>query len=177
MNHTSTETPEAMYDIPLFVGYKLENGKTMATLQGMAKEAKYTRDEKLLGLKVLQAYNGAVAAKKFIALTQKGKAKAKSFIDTATDMYNKRLTRIIDVKQAKMAYKSIDTKLKEAENKYQVAIAYLKFLTGDDTITDVGELKTSLSPIANLQQLQKVALETRDDLTWMDYNKAQSGRT
>lgn len=158
------------YDIPLFVGYKLENGKAMATLQGMAKEAKYRYDEKMLGLKVLQAYNGAVAAKKFIALTEKGRSKANTFIKTATDLYRKKLTRIIDVKQAKMAYKSIDTKLKEAENKYEIAISYLRFLTGDNTITDVGELKKAQCAILKLPELQKIALENRDDYTWMDYN-------
>ncbi len=166
---TNFET-KLTYDIPLFVGYKLENGKAMATLQGMAKEAKYKYDEKLLGLKVLQAYNGAVTAKKFIALTNKGKAKAKAFIDTATEMYNKRLTRIVDVKQAKMAYKSIDTKLKEAQNSYEVAIAYLRFLTGDNTITDVGELKLAHCFMAELPELQRIALEQREDLNWMKYN-------
>jgi len=168
-SRTNVET-KFTYDVPLFVGYKLENGKTMATLQGMAKEAKYKYDQKNLGLKVLQAYNGAVTAKRFIALTKKGKAKAKSFIDTATDMYNKRLTRIIDVKQAKMAYKSIDTKLKEAESNYEVAIAYLRFLTGDETITDVGDFKTAQCSITTLSELQKKALENRDDLDWMEYN-------
>lgn len=166
---TNVET-KFTYDIPLFVGYKLESGKAMATLQGMAKEAKYNHDEKLLGLKVLQAYNGAVTAKKFIALTKKGRARAKSFIDTATDMYNKKLTRIIDVKQAKMAYKSIDTKLKEAENKYEIAIAYLRFLTGDDTITDVGGLKSAHCSVTTLPELKQKALENRDDLNWMEYN-------
>ncbi len=166
---TNVET-KFTYDVPLFVGYKLESGRTMATLQGLAKEAKYNHDEKALGLSVLQAYNGAVTAKRFIELTKKGKARAESFIKTATDMYNKRLTRIIDVKQAKMAYKSIDTKLKEAENKYDVAIAYLRFLTGDDTITDVGELKTAQCSITTLPELQQIALKNRDDLTWMEYN-------
>lgn len=166
---TNVET-KFTYDIPLFVGYKLENGRTMATMQGMAKEAKYQHDEKALGLNVLQAYNGAVTAKRFIELTKKGRAKADSFIKTATDMYNKRLTRIIDVKQAKMAYKSIDTKLKEAENNYEVAIAYLRFLTGDDSITDVGELQTAQCAITTLPDLQQTALDNRDDLTWMEYN-------
>ncbi|MCV6608424.1 MAG: TolC family protein [Campylobacterales bacterium] len=166
---TNYET-KLSYDIPLFVGFKLQSGKEMATLQAMAKEAKLNHDEKALGLKVLQGYNGAVTAKKFIQLTKKGKARANSFIKTASDMYRKKLTRIVDVKQAKMAYLSIDTKLQEAQNNYNMAIAYLKFLTGDNSITDVADMKEISYSSKSLPELQQIAIESRDDFSWMNYN-------
>ena len=58
-------------------------------------------------------------------------------------MYDNRLTRIIDVKQARMAKFSINTNIKEATTKFELAISYLQFLTNDNTITDVDSFITT----------------------------------
>lgn len=71
-SRTNFET-KISYELPLFTGFKLENGKKMAKLQTLASKVKFSYDEKLLGLEVLKAYNGAVTAKEFIKATKKQK--------------------------------------------------------------------------------------------------------
>jgi len=158
------------YEIPLFTGYKLENAKTMAELQLKAKMAKFTYDKKKLGLEVLKAYNGAVTAKKFIAMTKNATKIAKHFQEMAQDLYDSGLTRYIDVEQAKMAAYSISTKTKEAQTQFRLALAYLRFLTTDDSIKNVRGMKNFRFSTLNLKKLQKLAIAQRDDLKWMDKN-------
>ena len=158
------------YEIPIFTGYKLENAKTMAELQLKAKIAKFTYDKKKLGLEVLKAYNGAVTAKKFIAMTKNATKIAKHFQEMAQDLYDSGLTRYIDVEQAKMAAYSISTKTKEAKTQFRLALAYLRFLTSDKSIKDVRGMKNFRFSTLNLKKLQKLALANRDDLKWMDQN-------
>jgi len=158
------------YEIPIFTGYKLENAKTMAELQLKAKIAKFTYDKKKLGLEVLKAYNGAVTAKKFIAMTKNATKIAKHFQEMAQDLYDSGLTRYIDVEQAKMAAYSISTKTKEAKTQFRLALAYLRFLTSDKSIKDVRGMKNFRFSTLNLKKLQKLALSNRDDLKWMDKN-------
>jgi len=158
------------YEVPLFTGYKLENAKTMAELQLKAKMAKFTYDKKRLGLEVLKAYNGAVTAKKFIAMTKNATKIAKHFQDMAQDLYDNGLTRYIDVEQAKMAAYSISTKTKEAKTQYKLALAYLRFLTSDDSIKNVRGMKNFKFSTLKLSKLQNLAIAQRDDLKWMDKN-------
>ncbi len=158
------------YEIPLFTGYKLENAKTMAMLQLKAKQAKLSHDRKALGLEVIKAYNGAATAKKFIALTKEAAKIAKRFKNTALDMYNKGITRMVDVNQASMAEYSIKTKTKEAKTQFRLAIAYLRFLTDDKSITDVKGFINPKIPSTRLKTLQENALVNRDDLKWMKKN-------
>ncbi len=158
------------YEVPLFTGYKLENAKTMALLQLKAKQAKLSHDRKALGLEVIKAYNGAATAKKFIALTKEAAKIAKRFKNTAIDMYNKGITRMVDVNQASMAEYSIKTKTKEANTQFRLAIAYLKFLTNDKSITDVRGFRNPKIPSKNLKTLQANAMVNRDDLKWMKKN-------
>jgi len=159
-----------VYEVPLFTGYKLENAKTMAMLQLKAKEAKFSHDRKRLGLEVIKAYNGAATAKKFIALTKEAAKIARRFQDTAQSMYDSGLSRMVDVNQAAMAAYSIQTKTKEAKTQFRLAIAYLKFLTDDKSITDVKGFINPKLPSRNLKTLQANALVNRDDLKWMKKN-------
>lgn len=158
------------YDIPLFTGFKLQNAKDMAKLQILATKAKYSHDNKQIGLQVLQAYNGAVAAKEFISMIENARTVTDRFVKTSQDMYENQLTRIIDVKQAKMAKHSISTKLKEAKTKFKLAISYLQFLTSDDTISDVASYTEFCVNASELETLQHDAIERRDDYRWMKYN-------
>ncbi len=159
-----------VYELPLFTGYKLENAKTMAELQLKAKMAKFSHDKKKLGLEIIKAYNGAVTAKRFIAMTKEATKIAKHFQDMAQDLYDSGLTRYIDVEQAKMAAYSISTKTKEAKTQFKLAIAYLRFLTSDKKITNVRKMKNFRFSTLNLKKLQALALAQRDDLKWMQKN-------
>jgi outer membrane protein TolC len=159
-----------VYELPIYVGGMIDSAKKMASLQVMANEAKYQSDEKKLGLEVLKAYNGAVTAKKFIDLTQESRKVASRFIKTSDKLYKDGLTRIIDVKQARMAFKSIDAKLSEAKANYKLAIAYLQFLTNDKKIDDVEDFKNFDISSDILTQAQEDAIENRDDFKWMNFN-------
>jgi outer membrane protein TolC len=158
------------YKVPLFTGYKLKNAKKMAKLQILAKKAKYNYDEKALGLEVLKAYNGAVASKEFIKATTKAKEATSSFVTFANELYKEGLVTNIDVKQAKVYDMGVDAKMIEAKNRYDLAISYLKFLTSDDTITDVADFKNIDNEITSLETLQDEAHTKREDFLWMRYN-------
>jgi len=173
LNHPESRTnyeTKLTYKIPLFTGFKLQNAKKMAKLQILAKTAQYNYDEKELGLEVLKAYNGAVAAKEFIKATQKAKKATASFVEFADELYKEGLVTSIDVKQAQVYDMDIDAVSIEAVNRYELAISYLKFLTTDENITDVGMFHTIENEITNIQELQKKAQEKRDDITSMRYN-------
>jgi len=166
---TNYET-KVVYEAPLFTGFKLQNAKTMAKLQIKAKEAKYNYDEKQLGLEVLKAYNGAVAAKYFIKATQKAKKATTSFVTFASEMFKEGFVTNIDVQQAQVYDMKINSMLLEANSKYKLAIAYLKFLTNDSDITDVNDFKSLNVEVTDLNTLQNQAIQNRDDLNWMKQN-------
>lgn len=173
LNHPETRTnyeTKIKYELPLFTGFKLKNAKKMAKLQILAKTAQYNYDEKELGLEVLQAYNGAVAAKEFIKATQKAKKATASFVAFAHELYEEGLVTSIDVKQAQVYDMDVDAAVIEAQNRYELAISYLKFLTTDTNITGVGAFHKIENEITNIQELQKQAQQNRDDISSMRYN-------
>lgn len=173
LNYAQTRTnfeSKLSYDLPIFVGWKLDSAKDMLTLQAQANEVKYSSDEKALGLEVLKAYNGAVVAKEFINATNKAKLATNTFVNFANEMLKEGFITHIDVKQAEVYDLGVNSHLSEAKNRFNLAIAYLKFLTNNDSITDVQTFKTFETTILSVENLQKEAVEKRDDLAWMDLN-------
>jgi len=168
-SRTNYET-KITYEVPLFTGFKLQNAKKMAKLQILAKKAQYQYDEKALGLEVLQAYNGAVTAKEFIKATKKAKEATDSFVTLAQELFNEGLVTSIDVKQARVYDMSVDSSIIEANNRFELALAYLRFLTDDKNITDVLGFKNLDDPFQNMELLQQRAYESRDDFLSMKYN-------
>jgi len=166
---TNYET-KLTYTLPLFTGFKLQNAKKMAKLQVLAQTARYSYDEKRLGLEVLKAYNGAVAAKEFIKATTKAKKATSSFVNLAHELFKEGLVTSIDVKQAKVYDMDVEAEIVKAHNRYELAISYLRFLTSDKDISDVGVFKNIENNIENLKLLQNKAYDTRDDYRWMKYN-------
>ncbi len=158
------------FDMPLYTGGKLESAAAMAKLQIKANQAKLLHDKKQIGLEVLKAYNGAVAAKKFIAMTKEAKIITNRFNKKAQELYDRRLVRIIDVKQSKMAAYSVDANIEEAQTKFKLAISYLQFLTSNKTISDVKDFVIFDLTKDQLNLLQNDAIATRDDYKWMDLN-------
>jgi len=166
---TNYET-KVVYKAPLFTGFKLDSGKKMAQLQLLAQKAKYLYDEKTLALEVVKAYNGAVAAREFIKATQKAKEATSSFVEFASALYDEGLVTNIDVKQAQVYDMDVEAKKIEAQNRYELAIAYLKFLTSDHKITDVGDFKTVAIKNVAIDTLEDNIYNNRDDYQWMKYN-------
>lgn len=168
-SRTNFETKVA-FEMPLYTGGKLENAAAMAKLQIKASQAKLSHDKKQIGLEVLKAYNGAVAAKKFMQMTKDAKDITNRFNKKAQELYERRLVRIIDVKQSKMAAYSVDAKIEEAQTKFKLAISYLQFLTSDNNITDVKDFVIFDLNKSQLDVLQNNALSLRKDLEWMKLN-------
>ena len=154
------------YELPIFTGFKLSSAKDMALLQVTANKAKYTYDKKQLGLEVLKAYNGAVAARYFIDATKDAKKATLSFVNFASEMYKEGYVTSIDVKQAQVYDMKINSMLLEAQNKHSLAIAYLKFLTSNDKITDV---KDYMNININTKNI-KLNVNNRDDYKYMRAN-------
>ncbi|WP_072680779.1 TolC family protein [Arcobacter sp. LA11] len=159
------------YDIPLFTGFKLSNQKDILKLQLKAQNIKLNQNKKSLEYEVLSAYNAAVVAKEFIKATKKAKEAISFFVKSANEFYKEGLVTKIDKKQARVYELNVQSKIIEAENKFDIAIAYLKFLTSDKNIIDVKELKLFEQENKNLNQLYKFALKNRDDLKMLEENK------
>ncbi len=166
---TNYET-KVVYQAPLFTGFKLDSAKKMAQLQLLAQKAKYMYDEKNLALEVVKAYNGAVAAREFIKATQKAKEATNSFVEFASELYKEGLVTNIDVKQAQVYDMGVEARKIEAQNRFELAIAYLRFLTSDYSISDVDDFKSVYVDTTKLQTLQENIYESRDDYQWMKYN-------
>lgn len=173
LNHpqqlTNFET-KVVYEVPLYTGGKLDSSKEMASLQVLANQAKYMRDEKVLGLEVLKAYNGAVTAKNFMRITEESKKIASNFVRKAQKLNNEGLVHSFEVKQAQSAFKNIEIKLQEARTKYKLAIEYLRFLTNNKSITDVGSMKSFDHYQGSVNVAKQNALIKRDDYESMNYN-------
>jgi len=158
------------YEIYGFTGFKISEAKAMANLQVKAKKYKFQRDKNKLGVEVLKAYNGVVAAKQFVEALESAKQTTSYFVHMTHDLYNQGMIVYSDVLSAEKRDRDVDAKMIEARNKYKLALAYLRFLTGDNTITDVLDFKVVVSPNSNLVKLQEMALKNRNDLKEMHIN-------
>ena len=173
LNYPDTRTnyeTKVVYQAPIFTGFKLDSAKKMAQLQLLAQKAKYMYDEKNLALEVIKAYNGAVAAREFIKATQKAKKATVSFVEFARALYAEGLVTNIDVKQAQVYDMGVEAQKIEAQNRFELAIAYLRFLTSDSQISDVGDFKSVYIDTTTIEALEKKIYENRDDYLWMKYN-------
>jgi outer membrane protein TolC len=156
------------YDIPLFTGFKLSNQKDILKLQEKANNIKYNLDVKELEFEVLKAYNSAVVAKDFIKALEKAKEAIVFMRNAAIAFHKEGLVTKIDVNEAKVYEANINSQLLESKNNFQLALAYLSFLSSDETITDVQELKNLYFKFPNEKELYTQALENRDEVKMQD---------
>jgi len=173
LNYPSPRTnfkTKLVYEVPIFTGFKLKYAKEMAALQIKANKYKYSHDKSKLAIEVLKAYNGAVAAKYFIKALKTAKKTTLSLVKMISEFNKQGMATQIDLLQAKKRENEINAMLIEAENKYNLAISYLQFLTDDNTISSVGDFKVILSSDKPLNKLIKTALKSRNDLKWMRAN-------
>ncbi len=156
------------YDIPLFTGFKLSNQKDILKLQEKANELKYNLDKKSLEVEVLKAYNSAVVAKDFVIALEKAKEAVSKIVESANAFHKEGFVTKIDVNEAKVYELNINASLIEAKNNFQLALAYLRFLSSNDEINDVQELENRYFHFPNEEELYKIALENRDEVKMQD---------
>ncbi|MPL68547.1 hypothetical protein SDC9_14275 [bioreactor metagenome] len=152
------------YDIPLFMGFKIENQKDILKLQEKANELLYNLDKKNLEFEILKAYNGAVVAKDFVKALEKAKQTVEFIYEGAKEFHKNGLVTKIDVNEAKVYQLNINSTLTEAKNNFNLALAYLKYLTLNENITDVENLENIYFDLKNFDELYNNALETRDEV-------------
>ncbi len=152
------------YTLPLFTGFALSNQEDMLKIKSEIETLMLKLDEKSLELEVLKTYNGAVLAKEFIKAAKKAKELSKLLVKSANEFYKEGLVTKIDVKQAKVHALNVQSQLIEAQNKFDTALAYLKFLSSKDNITDVKSLKEFKLDSLDFKELYKKSLINRDDL-------------
>ncbi|MDN5076751.1 TolC family protein [Aliarcobacter butzleri] len=152
------------YDIPLFMGFKIENQKDILKLQEKANELLYNLDKKNLEFEILKAYNGAVVAKDFVKALEKAKQTVEFIYEGAKEFHKNGLVTKIDVNEAKVYQLNINSTLTEAKNNFNLALAYLKYLTSNENITDVENLENIYFDLKNFDELYNNALETRDEV-------------
>lgn len=152
------------YDIPLFMGFKIENQKDILKLQEKANELLYNLDKKNLEFEILKAYNGAVVAKDFVKALEKAKQTVEFIYEGAKEFHKNGLVTKIDVNEAKVYQLNINSTLTEAKNNFNLTLAYLKYLTSNENITDVENLENIYFDLKNFDELYNNALETRDEV-------------
>ena len=153
-----------IYEVPLFTGFKLSNQKDILQLQEKANEIKYNLDVKELEFEVLKAYNSAVVAKDFIKALEKAKESIEFMKNGAIAFHKEGLVTKIDVNEAKVYESNINSQLLESKNNFQLALAYLSFLSSDESISDVEDLKNLYFKFPNEKELYSQALENRDEV-------------
>jgi len=152
------------YEIPLFTGFKLQTKEDMMKIAHKAQQIRLNLDKKSLEYEVLKAYNGAVVAKEFIKAAKKANESANFFLTAANEFYKEGLVTKIDKKQAKVHQLNIKSDLSYANNKFNIALAYLRFLTSNENIDDVKGLKLINKKSYSYDRLYEDALLNRDDL-------------
>ncbi|MEV9498484.1 TolC family protein [Aliarcobacter butzleri] len=152
------------YDIPIFMGFKIENQKDILKLQEKANELLYNLDKKNLEFEILKTYNGAVVAKDFVKALEKAKQTVEFIYEGAKEFHKNGLVTKIDVNEAKVYQLNINSTLTEAKNNFNLALAYLKYLTSNENITDVENLENIYFDLKNFDELYNNALETRDEV-------------
>lgn len=152
------------YDIPIFMGFKIENQKDILKLQEKANELLYNLDKKNLEFETLRAYNGAVVAKDFVKALEKAKQTVEFIYEGAKEFHKNGLVTKIDVNEAKVYQLNINSTLTEAKNNFNLALAYLKYLTSNENITDVENLENIYFDLKNFDELYNNAVETRDEV-------------
>ncbi len=158
------------YEIPLFTAGKLRYAQQMAALQIQANRYKYAHDKTKLLLETIKAYNGAVAAKEAIKALLKAKETTVSFVRMIKNYKRVGMATQVDLLQAQKRYSEVKAMLVDARNKYALALAYLRFLTDDYSITGVKNFQVFTPPKGDLKTLQAIALKKRNDLKWMQKN-------
>ncbi|MCT7567584.1 TolC family protein [Aliarcobacter butzleri] len=152
------------YDIPIFMGFKIENQKDILKLQEKANELLYNLDKKNLEFEILKAYNGAVVAKDFVKALEKAKQTVEFIYEGAIEFHKNGLVTKIDVNEAKVYQLNINSTLTEAKNNFNLSLAYLKYLTSNENITDVENLENIYFDLKNFDELYNNAVETRDEV-------------
>ncbi len=92
-------------------------------------------------------------------------------VKQANEFHKEGLVTKIDVKQATVHELNVNSKLIEAQNNFDVAIAYLKFLTSDETISDVFNMKHIYCDVNSIDDLYEKALQNRDEFKMQEINK------
>lgn len=152
-----------VYDIPLFMGFSIQNYKDIAKLQEKANEYLYNLNEKNLELEVLKAYNSSVLAKDFVKTLQKAKQSVEFIANGAVKFHENGLVTKLDVNEAKLYLLNIESQLLQAQNNFDLSIAYLKFLSSNEKIKDVEDLKSLELTLNEFEKLYETALLNRDE--------------
>lgn len=156
------------YDIPLFAGFKLENTKELLKLQEKANEFLYKLDKKNLEYEVLKAYNSAVVAKDFVKALEKAKETISFVHNGAIQFHKNGLVTKLDVNEAKVYELNINSNLVEAKNNFNLALAYLRFLSSNDEITDVEDFENIYLNLDDFTKLYEKAMKNRDEVKLQD---------
>ncbi|WP_419783063.1 TolC family protein [Malaciobacter marinus] len=174
LNYPSSRTninTKLTYDIPLFTGYKIKTQKDILKLEKKINKLKYNMNKTELSLEVFKAYNSTVVAKEYIKALKESKYTITQVFKRAQAFHKEGLITSIDVKQAKAYIYEINAKLSEAKKSLNFNLAYLRFLSSNDKISDVKSFKSFNLDFLNKNALLTKALNQKDELKAMKLYK------
>src|SRR5690606_11059574 len=81
----------------------------------------------------------------------------------AVKFHENGLVTKLDVNEAKLYLLNIESQLLQAQNNFDLSIAYLKFLSSNEKIKDVEDLKSLEFTLNEFEKLYEIALLNRDE--------------
>ncbi|RXK01060.1 transporter [Arcobacter sp. CECT 8986] len=152
------------YDVALFTGFKISTQKDIRKLEKKINTLKLNMNKRELSFEVFKAYNGAVIAKEYIKALNEAIKTVNNIVKSSSIFYKEGLITSIDVKQAK-AYKfELLANLANAKKRFNFAISYLRFLSSNNNITDVNNIKDIKLKLYDKSELLQQALTKKDSI-------------
>lgn len=165
------------YRVPLFTGFMLDNEEKAAKNMEAAALLISKKDEKKLALETLKAYNFAVASKRYVDAMELSYKSVEQIVKNTNEMYREKLVSKTDIMEASLAKTTAEARLFEAKKNYETSIHYLRFLTDDESIDDVGTFYEVDIKSANPEDREELkasifmanAAKNRSDATLSEY--------
>jgi len=154
------------FEIPIWLGGKVQIGERIARLNLSALEYEYFRKKEEIALKVYDAYLNAVLAKKAIEVSEQALKDAMEHQRLAEEMHRVGIALLSDVLRAKVYVEQAKERLNASKKDYEVAKRALEIVVGTELGKfDVEDIKEC--PMIEVKDSKETALQRRKDLKAM----------
>ena len=155
-------------EVPLYTGGRIsaETDEAAATRESAALRHERTRS--VIVYETSRAYLYAQAAKQARKIARDGALAAKRHVDTTRRLLAEGRIVSSDKLTAEVYYTSVSSAIEKAESQYRRALNALKQVMGMDLAKDIDvidwESDTTLTPIPDVAEAERIALSNRADL-------------
>jgi len=151
----------------LFDSFASQHAMTRAGLMKKAADRQLERTEQQIEYEVIEAYFGALLAKRRIAVVEQSLKTAQAISDRSKNRYESGVIVESDYLSAQVRVKDHQQELIRRQNDFSLAKAKLSMVLGLSTqgiFDPIDELAKRALPKLQLEDLEKMAMESRPDL-------------